>query len=303
MSCTLCGVRTSEPDSKCTFCRARDRFWVVLDELPFELRGWAISNLRIWAGIVQEEHEKFTSPLKQQEVVDNTAAPKSAGPSLVSKSPTEGRELNLNDKASDSRKEGPQTSPKGGEEAVEGPDKSWIEPKREKDRNRSPRGSPGVEELDLPEGEGKYSSGSKAPKEEEEKSKRKRSKSDKRRERSRSKRSGRRRRRSSSRRPRSPKVEREKGRSSHQAGQDKEKKAKPSVRPPRTPSRSPPGNRGGPPPKQPPVARRGGPPPPEQRPTGRQWSSGPFQAWQRQPQFWGTNKGRKKKEEQYYFRR
>ena len=277
--CRLCRILTQEPDGKCNFCRARDLFWLGLDDLPVALRNWATTNLRIWGGIVREEHDKFLELERQRKEAEDSTASKAASLAVPQKAPLD----------------------RGAEEESEKPDKRWIEPKQEKDRNRSPRGSPGVEEIDLPEGEGRHSSSSKVPKEEE-KSRRKRSRSDKKRERSRSKRSRRRRRRSSSRKPRTPKAESEKGQSSQHQGRDKEKKAKPSVRPPRTPSRSPPKSRGGPPPKEPPVARHHGPPPAVQRPSGRQWS-GHLQEWQRQPQFWGTDKGRKKKEEQYYFRR
>ena len=273
--CRLCGVHTPEPDGKCSFCRVRDLFWLGLDELPVSLRGWASTNLRIWGGIIREELDKFLEVERQKKAAEDTTASKAASLAVPQGAPSE----------------------RGAGEAVERPDKSWIVPKQEKDRNKSPKGSPGVEDVNLPEGEEKYSSESKVRKEEEGK-KRQRSRSKRRRERSRSKRSRGRRRRSSSRKASTP----EKGRRSHHSEQGKEKKAKPSVRPPKTPSRSPPRDRGGPPPKQPPVERRAGPPPPEPRPTGRYWS-GQFKSWQREPQFWGVNKGRKKKEDQHYFRR
>ena len=273
MSCTLCGTVTSELDGKCTFCRARDRFWVVLDDLPPELRGWAISNLRIWTGIIQEEHEKFVTLLKQKEIVNQSAAPKSAGPRLPSKSPSKGREVSEKEKAIDLKEE-----------------ESRVSPASKK---------AGVKELEIEaeEEEGKYSSSSKGPKSRVDTRSsrprsRKRSRSRRRRDRSKSRRSKTRKERSRSRR----------GQQKDKEETGKEKKAKPSVRPPKTPSRSPPRDRGGPPPKQPPVARRGGAPPSVARPTGRYWS-GHLKEWQREPQYWGTNKGRKKKEDQYYFRR
>ena len=273
MSCALCGTPTPELDAKCTFCRARDRFWLVLDDLPSELRGWAISNLRIWTGIVQEEHEKFTTLLRQREIVNNTAAAKSAGPRLRSQSPSQGRSVDPKDKAVDLKEEETRTSP--------------------------PSKRAGVKEIEgvVEEEEGKHSSSSKAakPKADTTSSRprsRKRSRSRRRRDRSKSRRSRTRRDRSRSR----------KGRANDRGEGGKEKKAKPSVRPPRTPSRSPPKARGGPPPKRPPVERGSGPPAPVARPTGRQWT-GTLRQWQRQPQYWGINKGQKKKEKQYYYRR
>ena len=261
------------------FCRVRNRWWAVLDDLPVQLRGWAVSTVRIWTGILQEEAEKFQEAVRQREEAESTAAPKSA--SLAVHTPKEGSEA-------------------GGER--ERPDKSWIDPKKEKDSNKSPKGAPGVVELSPVEEEGKTSSASK-PAKEERKASRKRSRSDRRRERSKSRRS--RRDRSRSRRSRH-KERRSRSRRDHRGekkeeGGGKERKAKPSVKPPKTPSRSPPRARGGPPPKEPPV-RRGGPPDPVARPTGQNWS-GPIKAWQRAPQYWGVNKGQKKKENQYYYRR
>lgn len=274
--CSQCGVRTGEPDFVCTFCRVRTRWWTTVDSLPIGLRGWCISNIRIWTGIVQEEIDRFEEIEKAKASVTATATSKSASPVVRGDTPTKGSK----------------------EEAADRPDKTWIAPKKEGDKPRSPKGAPGVEEIDSPAEEGKHSSGSRQHK--EEKTPRKRSRSERKRDRSRSKRSRHRRRRSSSRRSRHPKEDRDKKREHSEKG--KEKKAKPSVRPPRTPSRSPPGDRGGPPPKHPPVERRGGPPDPVARPTGRAWS-GTFKAWQKAPQYWGVNKGVKKKENQYYYRR
>ena len=251
-----------------------------MDELPPALRGWCISNIRIWTGIVQEESDKYVELRKLREEAEKTAAPKSASVVNTEQTPKKGS---------------------AGEKEEEQPDKSWLKPKQEKDHNNSPKGSPGVVDLSPGEEEGKTSSGSKIVKEDKRIS-RKRSRSDKRRDRSRSKRSGKRRRRSSSHRHRVSRGEKDRGRRSGQSDKGKERKARPSVRPPRTPSKSPPRCRGGPPPKQPPVERREGPPEPIPRPTGRDWS-GPFKPWHRAPQYWGVNKGQTKKEKQYYYRR
>ena len=201
MSCALCGTPTPELDAKCTFCRARDRFWLVLDDLPSELRGWAISNLRIWTGIVQEEHEKFTTLLRQRELVNNTAAPKSAGPSLASHSPSQGRSVDPKDKAVDLKEEETRTSP--------------------------PSKRAGVKEVEgvVEEEEGKHSSSSKAakPKADTTSSRprsRKRSRSRRRRDRSKSRRSRTRRDRSRSR----------KGRTNDRGEGGKEKPSHPSDR-------------------------------------------------------------------------
>lgn len=70
---------------------------------------------------------------------------------------------------------------------------------------------------------------------------------------------------------------------------EKEKKAKPSVKPPHTPSRSPPKA-----PKRPPVAKA------KQRPTGRYWQ-GPIRSWKLDPAcYYGVNKGVKKREMHYF---
>ena len=222
--CSQCGVRTGEADQVCTFCRVRTRWWTTVDCLPLGLRGWGISNIRIWTGIVQEEIDRFEEAEKARAAATATAASKSASPVVRGGTPTKGSK----------------------EQEADRPDKSWIAPKKEGDKPNSPKGTPGVEEVDSPGEEGKYSSGSKQLK--EEKTPKKRSRSARKRDRSRSRRSRRRRRRSSSRRSRHTKEDKDKKREQSEKG--KEKKAKPSVRPPRTPSRSPPGDRGGPPPKQ-----------------------------------------------------
>ena len=270
--CTQCGIRCGEPDQVCTFCRVRTRWWTTVDSLPLGLRGWGISNIRIWTGIVQEELDRFEEAEKARAAATATAASKSASPVVRTKGSKE--------------------------QEADRPDKSWIAPKKEGDKPNSPKETPGVEEVGSPVEEGKCSSGSKQLK--EDKTPRRRSRSARKRDKSRSRRSHRRRRRSSSRRSRLTKEDKDKKK--EQAEKGKEKKAKPSVRPPRTPSISPPGDRGGPPPKQPPVERRGGPPDRVARPEGRAWS-GPIKPWQREPQYWGVNKGVKKKEAQYYYRR
>ena len=278
-ACRLCEILTPEIDGTCVFCRVRNRFWHSLDRLPVRARGWAINNLRVWTGVIEEESDKFEEAESAKRAAEATTAPKSAPASKSGSTPREGSV----------------------EEPTNQPDKSWISPKKEEVRRGekpSPRGLVDVESAE----EGKTSSASK-PAKEERKASRKRSRSDRRRERSRSRRS--KRDRSRSRRSRH-KERRSRSRRDHRGerreeGGGKERKAKPSVRPPKTPSRSPPRDRGGPPPKEPPV-RRGGPPDPVPRPTGRGWS-GPIKAWHRAPQYWGVNKGQKKKENQYYYRR
>ena len=182
-----------------------------MDALPIGLRGWCISNVRIWTGIVQEEIDRFEESEKARASATAAAVSKSASPVVRGETPTKGSKEQEAD----------------------------LVPKKEGDKPNSPKGTPGVEEVDSPGEEGKYSSGSKQPK--EEKTPKKRSRSARKRDRSRSRRSRRRRRRSSSRRSRHAKEDQDKKKEQSEKG--KEKKAKPSVRPPRTPSRSPPGDR------------------------------------------------------------
>ena len=68
---------------------------------------------------------------------------------------------------------------------------------------------------------------------------------------------------------------------------EKERKAKPSVRPPRTPSKSPPKR-----PKRLPVAKA------KQRPAAHYWQ-GPVRNWKLDPAYYGVNKGAKKRERHY----
>ena len=258
MSCTLCGASTTDLDRKCTFCRVRDHFWVTLDDLPPELRGWGVTNLQIWSGIIHEELDKYKAVLAQRREGEATAAPKS-------------RALSPGQRPE---------APRQGSKEVEKEKSPLV--KREEERHQSPAGKPaGVKDLeDSPGAEGKYSSSARGGAERRRSAERKKASSRSRRRRSKS-RSRRRRKRSKSRvaREEKPKdkVEEDRG---------KEKKAKPSVRPPRTPSKSPP--------------RRTRPPSPKPRPTGQGWS-GPISSWQRDAAYWGTNKGRTKKEKQYYF--
>ena len=73
MHCRDCGLLCAgEQESLCTFCRTRNRFWEILDDL---LRGWAINSLRIWTSILQEEGDKRQEHLRLQEEAGKTTAP------------------------------------------------------------------------------------------------------------------------------------------------------------------------------------------------------------------------------------
>ena len=249
-ACRLCRILCAETDTVCTFCRSRDRFWRTLDQLPTRARGWGLQNLRIWTSILEEELERLGEQERAQTTAEGTATPKS-GSTVV---PEAKREEEV--------------------------DKSWIKPKEEK-RTSPSTSRPGLVDL---EEEGKHSSGSKVAREKSgRRSSRnrssRRSRSRRRSRRSRS-REGRRR-----RRPTSSEAERKTPKKNTEV--EKEKKAKPSVRPPRTPSRSPPR-----PPKRLPVAKA------KQRPPGNFWR-GPFKDWKNDPAYYGVNKGAKKRERHY----
>ena len=139
--CTQCGIRCGEPDQVCTFCRVRTRWWTTVDSLPLGLRGWGISNIRIWTGIVQEELDRFGEAEKARAAATATAASKSASPVVRGETPTKGSK----------------------ESEADRPDKSWIAPKKEGDKPNTPKETPGVEEVASPVEEGKFSSGSKQP--------------------------------------------------------------------------------------------------------------------------------------------
>ena len=67
MHCRDCGLLCAgEHESLCAFCRTRNRFWFILDELPVSLRGWAINSLRIWTSIQREINIKNTSAYKKK---------------------------------------------------------------------------------------------------------------------------------------------------------------------------------------------------------------------------------------------
>ena len=117
-----------------------------MDDIPVGLRSWAISTVRIWTGIIQEEADKYLEFQRAREAAENTAAAKSASLAKPPSAPKEGSEK---------------------KEEAERPDKSWIKPKEEKDRPKSPGGSPGVVEIVGVEEEGKTSSGSKVLKEDQ----------------------------------------------------------------------------------------------------------------------------------------
>ena len=57
--CKLCEIRTAEPEGICLFCRCRNRFWHSLDRVPVRARPWALTNLRVWTGVIEEECEKI----------------------------------------------------------------------------------------------------------------------------------------------------------------------------------------------------------------------------------------------------
>ena len=92
---------------------------------------------------------------RQREEAERTASPKSASLAAPAQTPKKGSE------------------PRG---EADRPDKSWLEPKKERDTNKSPKGRPGVVDLSPIEEEGKASSGSKVVKEDR-KTSRKRSRS------------------------------------------------------------------------------------------------------------------------------
>ena len=118
MLCRDCGLLTSgEAEVVCTFCRSRTRFWTVLDDIPVGLRAWAVSSLRIWTSILQEEAEKFQEHKRLQEDAGKTAASKAKSPA-TNPSPGPGRSEAVDE--------------------AERPDKSWIEPKREEEETKSP---------------------------------------------------------------------------------------------------------------------------------------------------------------------
>ena len=201
----------------CSFCRTRNRFWLILDELPVSLRGWAVNSLRIWTSILQEEADKRQEHIRLQEEAGKTTAPKAKSPPSTT-SPGPGR-----------------AEPGEGEER---PDKSWVAPKREEEETRSPdqkEESPGEAEE-----EGKHTSSSKGHHRDQDQPSRRRSKT-----RSRGRRDKKRasKTRSRSRRRRRRSSREEAPSEPDRAGAEPvptDLRAR-SVRPPRTPSRSPPG--------------------------------------------------------------
>ena len=266
MLCRDCGLLTSgESEPVCTFCRSRTRFWTVCDDLPVGLRPWAVSSLRIWTSILQEEAEKFQEHKRLQEEAGRSAASKAKSPA-TNPSPGPGR--------------------KEVEEDTSEPGKAWLEPKREEERPSSP-----VKKESSPtevEEEGKNTSSSRAlPRDQERPSRRKsRTQSKGRRER---KRASKTRSRSRRRHRRSSRGETagESTRRDREA-RPAELKVRPSVRPPHTPSESPPG-RHEPPSRTPPITR----------PAVKRWDGKP-PAWKLQPKYFGENKGAKKRERHWY---
>lgn len=151
-------------------------------------------------------------------------------------------------------------------------DKSWVRPKEE----RAPSSGTsrlGLVEVDAEE-EGKHSSGSKPEKEKDRQRPHRRRSSRRSRSRRHSRRSQSRRDRRR-RRPTSSDAEKKTPKKDAEVG--KERKAKPSVRPPRTPSRSPPKPK---PPKRLPVAKA------KERPSGSYWQ-GPARGWKLDPSYYG----------------
>ena len=265
MPCRDCGLLCGEHEPLCTFCRTRNRFWFVLDDLPVQLRSWAVNSLRIWTSILQEEGDKHQEHVRLQEEAGKTTAPKAKSPASTV-SPGPGRAESA--------------------EGEERPDKTWVKPKREEEEARSP-----VKKEFSPkeaEEEGKETSSSKAHHREPDQRSRKRSRTRSRGHRDR-KRASKTRSRSRRRRRRSSRGE--------AAGEatlrerepaPAERKAKPSVRPPRTPSISPPG-RHNPPSRTPPIIR----------PAVKKWDGRP-PPWKLQPKYFGENKGAKKRERHWY---
>ena len=266
MLCRDCGLLTSgETEAVCTFCRSRTRFWTVCDDLPVGLRAWAVSSLRIWTSILQEEAEKFQEHKRLQEEAGKTAASKAKSPA-TNPSPGPGRAE--------------------AEEGTSEPDKAWVETKREEEKASSP-----IKKESSPteaEEEGKHTSSSKAYPRDQKRPSRRQSRTRSRRHRDKKRasktrsRSGRRHRRSSRGEAAGESARRDR------EARPAELRARPSVRPPHTPSKSPPG-RHEPPSRTPPIIR----------PAVKRWDGKPA-AWKLQPQYYGENKGAKKRERHWY---
>ena len=265
MVCRDCGLLCGEQEVLCAFCRTRNRFWFILDELPVSLRGWALTSLRIWTSILQEEADKHQEHRRLQEEAGKTTAPKAKSPASTT-SPAPGRTE--------------------GEEVEERQDKSWVAPKREEEETRSPdqreRSPAEVEE------EGKHTSSSKGHRRDPDPPSRRRSRT-----RSRGRRERKRASKTRSRSRRRPRRSSRKEEASEPVPRIREAvpadlRARPSVRPPHTPSQSPPG-RHHPPSKTPPIIR----------PAVKRWDGKPA-AWKLQPKYYGENKGAKKRERHWY---
>ena len=154
MRCTACGLLTSGEEDLCTFCRSRNCFWLVLDDIPVPLRGWAVNSLRVWTSVIQEESDKFHEAQRKREAVESTAISKAK---RLASSGTPERGSEATEKVEEESK----------------PDKSWISAKREEEASKaSPVGEvSGQEET----AEGRHSSSSKQVKEEPRRRSRRRS--------------------------------------------------------------------------------------------------------------------------------
>ena len=268
MRCTACGLLTNGEEDLCTFCRCRNKFWVVLDDIPVPLRGWAINSLRVWTSVIAEESDKFHEAQKKREALESTAISKAKSPA-----------------PSGTPEAGSENTEKAEEEPK--PDKAWVSTKREEEASRSsPVGEVRVREEAE---EGRYSSSSRPIKKDSRQRSRRRSHT-RSRSRNQRKRKSKTRSRSRQRRRRDSrdKKERESRPSKPVEVERTEQRARPSVRPPKTPSRSPPG-RHQPPKKVPPIIR----------PAVKKWD-GRVPSWKLHPRWYGENKGAKKRERHYY---
>ena len=265
MRCRDCCLLCGEAESLCSFCRTRNRFWYILDDLPVQLRSWATNSIRIWTSILQEEADKHQEHLRLQEEAGKTTAPKAKSPASTV-SPGPGRAE--------------------GREEEEHLDKSWVEPKREEEAPKSPVKKE-VSPAEAAE-EGKNTSSSRVHLRDRDRQSRRRSKtrSRGRREKKRASKTRSRSRRRHRRSSREEAASEPAPRTSEAVPTDH--RARPSVRPPHTPSQSPPG-RHIPPSRTPPIIR----------PAVKRWDGKPA-PWKLQPKFFGENKGAKKRERRWY---
>lgn len=139
--CRACGLLTGEANQLCTYCRVRNRFWAVADDLPAELRSWGVTTLRIWTGILQEEIDKHQESQQTQADAQKTVRPKSGSPGVPETAPVAGSQPVKKEET----KTLPEETPKTGSEEEkkdlpeEKVDKSWIAAKKEEDIHQSPK--------------------------------------------------------------------------------------------------------------------------------------------------------------------